>query len=311
MLMKTPFRTQLQNSVFLIVFPLCYILIGALFQFVPDINPRVVAIVLATCVIVSGTVMIARYFLQGSFRDLYSYEFSFGAFAVIAGVCMMIAASKIGDLLLVLLGVCMLMTSIIKVQNAIQLIGMKRRTWIPVLIIAVLLIAADVLVIINPFADKQDFYRLYTNILLMTDGVLSFVINVLMHIRARKAERALAVVPADGAPVPVDGFAETGVDKQARAEKSDRAADGDKAEKDSGKNAERSKDKTAGKPAEQPAKKQADKSADKSAEKSTEKPAEKPVEKTDGNPGKSVPEAGKNENAPASDDRIKELFGKK
>lgn len=215
--MKAPFRTQLQNSVFLIVFPLCYILIGAMFQFVPDINPRVVAIVLATCVIVSGTVMIARYFLQGSFRDLYSYEFSFGAFAVIAGICMMIAASKIGDLLLVLLGVCMLMTSIIKVQNSIQLIGMKRRTWIPVLIIAVLLIAADILVIINPFADKENFYKLYTNILLMTDGVLSFVINVLMHIRARKTEKALAVVPADGVPTAPEQFAHA--EKAEKAEK--------------------------------------------------------------------------------------------
>lgn len=290
MLMKTPFRTQLQNSVFLIVFPLCYILIGAMFQFVPDINPRVVAIVLATCVIVSGTVMIARYFLQGAFRDLYSYEFSFGAFAVIAGICMMIAASKIGDLLLVLLGVCMLMTSIIKVQNSIQLIGMKRRTWIPVMVIAVLLIAADVLVIINPFADKENFYKLYTNILLMTDGVLSFVINVLMHIRARKAEKALAVVPADGVPTAPEQFAHA--EKAGKAEKSeksgktdvqpksDKSGEGKKNGTDSAKDAERQAEKSAEKPADKPAK---------APEKTSDKPATKEV----------------------PDDRIKELFDTK
>ena len=299
--MKAPFRTQLQNSVFLIVFPLCYILIGAMFQFVPDINPRVVAIVLATCVIVSGTVMIARYFLQGSFRDLYSYEFSFGAFAVIAGVCMMIAASKIGDLLLVLLGVCMLLTSIIKVQNSIQLIGMKRRTWIPVMVIAVLLIAADVLVIINPFADKENFYKLYTNILLMTDGVLSFVINVLMHIRARKAERALAVVPADGVPTAPEQFAHA--EKAEKAEKSEKSGKTDvqpKSEKsgegkkngtDSAKDAERQAEKSAEKPA--------DKSA-KAPEKTSDKPAKAPEKTSDKPATKEVP-----------DDRIKELFDTK
>lgn len=288
--MKAPFRTQLQNSVFLIVFPLCYILIGAMFQFVPDINPRVVAIVLATCVIVSGTVMIARYFLQGAFRDLYSYEFSFGAFAVIAGICMMIAASKIGDLLLVLLGVCMLMTSIIKVQNSIQLIGMKRRTWIPVMVIAVLLIAADILVIINPFADKENFYKLYTNILLMTDGVLSFVINVLMHIRARKAEKALAVVPADGVPTAPEQFAHA--EKAEKAEKSeksgktdvqpksDKSGEGKKNGTDSAKDAERQAEKSAEKPADKPAK---------APEKTSDKPATKEV----------------------PDDRIKELFDTK
>lgn len=288
--MKAPFRTQLQNSVFLIVFPLCYILIGAMFQFVPDINPRVVAIVLATCVIVSGTVMIARYFVQGAFRDLYSYEFSFGAFAVIAGICMMIAASKIGDLLLVLLGVCMLMTSIIKVQNSIQLIGMKRRTWIPVMVIAVLLIAADVLVIINPFADKENFYKLYTNILLMTDGVLSFVINVLMHIRARKAEKALAVVPADGVPTAPEQFAHA--EKAEKAEKSeksgktdvqpksDKSGEGKKNGTDSAKDAERQAEKSAEKPADKPAK---------APEKTSDKPATKEV----------------------PDDRIKELFDTK
>ena len=299
--MKAPFRTQLQNSVFLIVFPLCYILIGAMFQFVPDINPRVVAIVLATCVIVSGTVMIARYFLQGAFRDLYSYEFSFGAFAVIAGICMMIAASKIGDLLLVLLGVCMLMTSIIKVQNSIQLIGMKRRTWIPVMVIAVLLIAADVLVIINPFADKENFYKLYTNILLMTDGVLSFVINVLMHIRARKAERALAVVPADGVPTAPEQFAHA--EKAEKAEKSEKSGKTDvqpKSEKsgegkkngtDSAKDAERQAEKSAEKPA--------DKSA-KAPEKTSDKPAKAPEKTSDKPATKEVP-----------DDRIKELFDTK
>ena len=291
--MKAPFRTQLQNSVFLIVFPLCYILIGAMFQFVPDINPRVVAIVLATCVIVSGTVMIARYFLQGSFRDLYSYDFSFGAFAVIAGICMMIAASKIGDLLLVLLGVCMLLTSIIKVQNSIQLIGMKRRTWIPVMVIAVLLIAADVLVIINPFADKENFYKLYTNILLMTDGVLSFVINVLMHIRARKTEKALAVVPADGVP--------TAPEQSARAEKAKEAEKPEKPEK-----SEKS-GKTDAQPKSGEGKKNGTDSA-KDAERQAEKSAEKPADKS-----AKVPE--KTSDKPAAkdvpDDRIKELFDTK
>ena len=197
--MKTPVRTQLQNSIFLIVFPLCYILIGALFQFVPDITPRVVSIILSICIVIVGAVMIARYFLQSSFRDLYSYDFSFGAFAVIAGVCMMIAATSIGDSLITLLGVCMLMTSIIKVQNAIQLISMKKKTWIPVMVIAVLLIAADVLVLIKPF--DGEVWKTYTNFLLMTDGVFSFVINVLMSVHARKRERAMSVVTADGVPV--------------------------------------------------------------------------------------------------------------
>ena len=302
MLMKTPFRTQLQNSVFLIVFPLCYILIGAMFQFVPDINPRVVAIVLATCVIVSGTVMIARYFLQGAFRDLYSYEFSFGAFAVIAGICMMIAASKIGDLLLVLLGVCMLMTSIIKVQNSIQLIGMKRRTWIPVLIIAVLLIAADILVIINPFADKENFYKLYTNILLMTDGVLSFVINVLMHIRARKTEKALAVVPADGAPTAPEQFAHA--ETAEKAEKSEKSGKTDvqpKSEKSGKTDVQPKSEKSGeGKKNGTDSAKDAERQAEKSAEKPADKPAKAPEKTSDKPATKEVP-----------DDRIKELFDTK
>ena len=188
--MKTPFRTQLQNSIFLIVFPLCYILIGALFQFVPDITPRVVSIILSICIVIVGAVMIARYFLQSSFRDLYSYDFSFGAFAVIAGVCMMIAATSIGDSLITLLGVCMLMTSIIKVQNAIQLLSMKKKTWIPVMVIAVLLIAADVLVLIKPF--DGEVWKTYTNFLLLTDGGPGFstmVPGYYMFTQAFKAGR--------------------------------------------------------------------------------------------------------------------------
>lgn len=189
--MSTLFRTKLQNSIFLIVFPLVYILIGALFEFVPDVTPRTISHLFAACIIVLGIIMIARYFLQNSFRNLYSYDFSFGTFAVIVGICMMVSAERIATDLTVLLGVCMLMSSIIKVQNAIQLISMKKKFWIPVLTVAVLLIAADILVLINPFGeDKRDVWLTYTNYLLMVDGVLSLAINIVMHVFARQCEKA-------------------------------------------------------------------------------------------------------------------------
>ena len=69
------------------------------------------------------------FFLEESYKNLNQYGFSIGVFLVIIGVCTLVKNQEMAKSFQLYIGVCILLTAIIKLQNAMDLKALKDRTW--------------------------------------------------------------------------------------------------------------------------------------------------------------------------------------
>ncbi len=177
------------GAVFTLLFPFIYIVLGALLLFVPDINTKVLAELLGALLLIAGAALIIRYFLRRSYLDMKAYGFSVGTLAAILGICTILKGDEVAGSLSLFLNICIMLTAIIKLQNAIQLKFMKSRAWIPVLCISLVFLLCTVLIIINPFSDSVR--NTFTYIVLLCDGIAGFANSILLRTVSRKRNRAL------------------------------------------------------------------------------------------------------------------------
>lgn len=173
------------SAVFTFLLPIVYIVLGTILLFVQDINTKVLAELLGVLLLIVGAALVIHYFLTRSYLDMHSYGFSFGALAIVVGVCVIIRASAVAESLSVFLNLCIMMTAIIKLQNAIQLKFLKSRAWIPVLCVALAFLICTVLIVIDPFA-KSTTRDMFTYIVLVCDGVATFANMIVLRIIMRR-----------------------------------------------------------------------------------------------------------------------------
>ena len=169
------------NTVFAICQPIVYIVISVLLLFTSDkVDTTVFAYLLGAILIIGGAAIIIKYFVTKSYLIYNSYDFSVGVLAVILGIIAMIRAQDIAESFTVCLGIAIMLTSIIKLQNSIQLFTIKNKMWIPVFGIAVIFIAASVIVLVDPFSYTSTWER-YTYILLLIDGIVGLAVNIYLY----------------------------------------------------------------------------------------------------------------------------------
>ena len=177
---KTKFSKDL-GMIFTLLLPVIYVVLGVLLLFVDGISTKVFANLFGAVAVVFGAAMIIHYFMRRGYLDMRAYGFSIGVFAVVIGICIMIKAQDIANSLSVLLNLCIMLTAIIKAQNAIQLKFAGSILWIPVLCISCAFLICTVLIAINPFKELST-RDTFTYVVLICDGVASFANSILVRI---------------------------------------------------------------------------------------------------------------------------------
>lgn len=182
---RRPMSGQLQ-TVFTLLLPIVYIVLGILLIFLRDkIKTETFALLLGAMMMIMGAALVIHYFLSRAYMDLNAYGFSIGTLAVVLGVCILIKSEEVGNILSVLLNICIMLTAIIKLQNAIQLKFMRSVMWIPVLCISLAFLACTVVITVNPFSETG-VRDTFTYIVLLCDGVVSFANAILLRIVMRR-----------------------------------------------------------------------------------------------------------------------------
>lgn len=186
------------GMIFTLLLPIVYIVLGILLLFVEGINTTVFANLLGAMAVIAGAALIIHYFLRRAYLDMSAYGFSIGAFAVVIGICIIIKAEDIAHSLSLLLNLCIMLTAIIKAQNAIQLKFRNSIMWIPVLCVSVAFLICTVLIAIDPFGDSA-VRDTFTYIVLICDGIASFANSIMLRIifRMKDKEAATAVVEVE------------------------------------------------------------------------------------------------------------------
>lgn len=173
------------RTVFTLLLPIIYIVLGVLLFFIGNkINTEVFAILLGGILMIMGAALIIHYFLSHAYMDMNAYGFSIGTLAVILGVCILIKSEAVGESLSMFLNVCIMLTAIIKLQNAIQLKFLKHFMWIPVLCISLVFIGCTILLAVCPF--EEAVRDKFTYIVLLCDGIVSFANAIVLRIVMRR-----------------------------------------------------------------------------------------------------------------------------
>lgn len=172
---------------FALLFPVVYVILGVLLLFVPDINTKVLAELLGALLIIAGAALIIRYFIARSYLDMRAYGFSIGTLGIVLGICAILKAEDVASSLSVFLTICIMLTAIVKLQNAIQLKFLKSKLWIPVLCVSLVFLICTVLIVLNPFSDSVRNTFIY--IVLLCDGVAGFANAILLRAVMKKAEK--------------------------------------------------------------------------------------------------------------------------
>ena len=156
-----------------------YVVFGLLMLLIPSAKEVYVIYVISIVLIAFGIFMIARYFFNAQYKEFGKYGFSGGVLAVIAGCCLLIRAGEVSGYFSLFIGGCILVSAIIKLQNAVALGSMKHPYWLFFLILALVFVAASVIIILNP----MDLYREHLETvyyILIADGAVGIFSTLYM-----------------------------------------------------------------------------------------------------------------------------------
>lgn len=212
-----------------VILSLALMIVASLLLFVPQIKLIYICYFLCGITMVAGIYMIVRYFMTDAFRNMNEYGFSIGVLTVILGVCGLIRADKLAGSFVVILGIALVCSGIIKLQYAMDLKRMKDMVmWYALLAISIAVIAAAIFVILQPFAG-QLWFETATWYAMLIDGGLGILTVIYMAIRlklfknaevkaAKKAEEeSQAAKNAEGEDASIGYGAEDGLSAGAEA----------------------------------------------------------------------------------------------
>lgn len=167
---------------------LIYLLLGIMLILIPDLQMEYVCYGISIVLVILGIVFIVKYFLTESYKNLNQYGFSIGVFLVIIGICTLLRNEQMAKSFQFYIGVCILLTAIVKLQNAMDLKALKDRAWSVIFVVSIVIMACAMLIIINPFSDRNYEVAL-TYFSLLFDGVISLFSYNYLAFRIKKNEK--------------------------------------------------------------------------------------------------------------------------
>lgn len=169
---------------FVIGVSIIYILFGLAMLFVPQFKEVYIIYIAGVILVIYGIILIVKYFMTGSYRDIGKYGFSIGVLSMLIGICMFVRSEQISVYFSLFLGACVLLTSVIKLQNAVDLKSIGNPAWFVFLIIAIVFLAASIAIVLDPMG-KVSAHAEYIYYVLTADGAVNIISTAFLAIAIR------------------------------------------------------------------------------------------------------------------------------
>lgn len=196
---------------FMILIPVALILLGALLIFIPEVKPIHLVYVIDVIIMALGIVLIVQYFMRESFKNLQNYGFSFGAMFLLLGAAGLVKAETVSAFFLTILGAVLMLSAVLKLQNALDLKLLKDRFWFVFLLIAVLFAILALVVLLNPFGNQEGL-EAFTQFVIFFDGIAGLIGTIYLSAILKKKEKQ------EMAEAEIADAAKTGPEKPADVE---------------------------------------------------------------------------------------------
>lgn len=180
--------TKAMTTQLVVAVAFIYVLLGALLLFVPQIKIITLCYFLCTVLVILGIALIVRYFVTDAYQNINEYGFSLGVFTVILGMCALVRVQEVAASFITCMGIALLMTSVIKLQNALDLKNLREKTWGIMLFIALFFVACSIVILINPFKLENTRYD-FTYRILIIDGILTLLSNCYLFFTIRRNKK--------------------------------------------------------------------------------------------------------------------------
>lgn len=175
------------NSVTYLIFGIVCLLMGIILIINPDFTLTGLCSVVGAVLIVAGVILMILYFAKAGYRDHESADFAVTTCMILGGILILIRKEDISSIFPQFLAVFVLLSGVLKMQQAMDLVGYKNEAWLWHFLIGLIVVVLCGLVLIMPTADwfqSRDRVPLYMCILLAADGAVS--IFCLIHATACK-----------------------------------------------------------------------------------------------------------------------------
>ncbi|MBR3249383.1 MAG: DUF308 domain-containing protein [Clostridia bacterium] len=149
-----------------IVTSIVFAIIGILFISNPEGTFKFAATVLGIIFIIFGAIKILNYFRDRGNTDFYNYDLIYGSVSVVAGIVIMVNSAALETIFRIIIGIWIIYSGIMRVSLALKLKSINSEVWMPVLIIAILMILCGL------------FITFYSGAIIMTVGsiILAYAI---------------------------------------------------------------------------------------------------------------------------------------
>ena len=143
---------ELFNRVFFlsVISSIVCILLGCLLIFETSASIETMAVILGILLILLGAFIIGRYISSELFRSIFDFSLLYSFLSIISGVLILMDNSLITIIISAYIFANLMMSAINKINLAVVIKKLDLGNWILPLLVSLLLIAASVVVIINP-----------------------------------------------------------------------------------------------------------------------------------------------------------------
>lgn len=143
---------ELFNRVFFlsVISSIVSILLGCLLIFETSASIETMAVILGILLILIGAFIIGRYISSELFRSIFDFSLLYSFLSIISGVLILMDNSLITIIISAYIFANLMMSAINKINLAVVIKKLDLGNWVLPLLVSLLLIAASVVVIINP-----------------------------------------------------------------------------------------------------------------------------------------------------------------
>lgn len=166
---------------------IAFLVVGGVLIAFPTETGFVASYVCGAAAIFYGVTHIIAYFSMKFPFETYRFDLVQGLAGVILGLYVVMFPAVVFDLLPIGLGIAMIVDSVIKLQNAIDLYRLKYEQWWIILIFALVGVLLGVLMIYYPFMTYLSIMT-FIGIGLLIEGVLDLVTIFILTKRFEQAE---------------------------------------------------------------------------------------------------------------------------
>ena len=143
---------ELFNRVFFlsVISSIVSILLGCLLIFETSASIETMAVILGILLILLGAFIIGRYISSELFRSIFDFSLLYSFLSILSGVLILMDNSLITIIISAYIFANLMMSAINKINLAVVIKKLDLGNWVLPLLVSLLLIAASVVVIINP-----------------------------------------------------------------------------------------------------------------------------------------------------------------